>query len=474
MGEINMNLNCYAPSFIKCGCVYEPNLPPRLDPSEPPILLADLKLNSEEIANSCILIKFSEFINFTLLGLNPTLEITYQLIRKEQGQAYDTILQEWDFGFDTIRLLEASNVETNQPTVLNYCDDLEHVRSCYLTYELVITQIKTEALLSYGITNKSFVATLISEEADCCRCELPYVKCGDVFNYVLPLTLSTLDEPVKLTQVTIYPEAYEDTVVLINFSSFVSSVLKGDEINHLTFRLIKKVGSGRNKVLQEWQFRRVFVSETTILEPVVYNYCDCLTSDCEQPCTYMMQLVEANLSSDSFYNITNKSMIAQVYNQNEDHFECLCLATWPYVKCVKVPDKSFHELVPAQKPIDIASLTVETKTIKKPHILLNYSQNFEFKYSGEDPDLTIVYRLIRRNQEDKCTEVLEHWTYRVAEVIPTTVPDLITIEPLILNYCDESIITCRTYKYTIQIVKVTANNTSFNLTNQELSAIVTY
>ncbi|CAH2213900.1 DUF4489 domain-containing protein [Tepidibacter aestuarii] len=308
-----MSIKSCLPSYIKCGEVYQTELPNNLEKSEPPIVLAEVNVNTKYIPRPFVLVKFSEFINFTLLGLNPKLNITYRLVRKDVCSEYAQILQEWEFGLESLEMLEIANLDTNQPTVLSYCDCLDENISNRIIYRLEIIQIETNNVKSYGLNNKSITATVIRGLHGCSKNYLPYIKCGKVFNPVLPLHLTKEDEPIVLTQLTINIESNNNACVLINFSSFITSVLKEGRFNNLTFRLVKTCSDCTTTVLKEWPFRRVFVNDTNIKEPLVYNYCECLNSKFNLSCTYTIQLVEAELSKESFYNISQKSMTAQAY-----------------------------------------------------------------------------------------------------------------------------------------------------------------
>jgi len=146
--------------FLTCGRVFDPDLPNELDASEPPIILAEVTVNPKYKA--CVLIKFSEFINFIILRINPKINIIYRLVREISKQGYPQILEEWEFEFESAEVLEVANLETSQPTVLNYCDCLECSCSEQITYRVEIVLIKTNNVQNYGITNKSIAATVIS------------------------------------------------------------------------------------------------------------------------------------------------------------------------------------------------------------------------------------------------------------------------------------------------------------------------
>ncbi len=306
---------------IYCGKVFQPSLPNELSPSEPPIVLAEVNVDTGYIARPRVLVKFSEFIAIKILGLNPKLKITYRLVRTDKCTEDVQILQEWKFEFESSHVIEIANVDTNQPTVLNFCD--QYV-SYSIIYKLEIIQIETNSVMNYSITNKSITGTVLNSEQICCKRlnrepaiykqgNEPFAKCGRVYNPVLPLHLSKEEKPVKLTQVSFDIINDCSLCILINFSGFVTSVLKDERFNNLTFRLVKKVDNSKEAILEEWPFRRAFVNDTNIKEPVVYNVCDCLNAKFDRHYIYTMELVEAELSGNSYYDISQKSMTAQIY-----------------------------------------------------------------------------------------------------------------------------------------------------------------
>ncbi|MGM7684819.1 DUF4489 domain-containing protein [Cytobacillus sp. Hm23] len=153
-------------SFVKCGKVYDPKLPNDLDVSEPPIILGEVTIDPKQLKNPCVLVKFSEFINFEVVRINPKLDIIYRLTRKMDKQKYAQILEEWKFEFESAEVLEVANLETSQPTVLNFCDCLKSYCSEVITYTLEIIQIKTNNVTKLGITNKSIIATVMNSLAN--------------------------------------------------------------------------------------------------------------------------------------------------------------------------------------------------------------------------------------------------------------------------------------------------------------------
>ncbi|KAB3532939.1 DUF4489 domain-containing protein [Alkaliphilus pronyensis] len=146
----------------------------------------------------------------------------------------------------------------------------------------------------------------------------------------------------------------------------------------------------------------------------------------------------------------------------------------PLLNCGKIYKNSFSsKLIKNNLPINLASVQVNTRNIKNPYVLINYSQNLEFEFGGFNPVISIVYRLILRSNYTGDIKVLECWNYRASEVIPTTVQEFNTIEPLVVNFCDYLGDSCNnSFTYILQIAETVTQNTSFNISNQEMSAIV--
>lgn len=127
------------------------------------------------------------------------------------------------------------------------------------------------------------------------------------------------------------------------------------------------------------------------------------------------------------------------------------------------------------RPIDLAVVKINTKNIEMPLVLINYSQNLEFKIQDYNPILSIVYRLVRKSNLTGNISVLEHWNYRASEAIPTTVQKINTIEPLVLNFCDSlANFHEKSFTYILQVAEIISQNATFNITNQEISGIVSH
>jgi hypothetical protein len=146
----------------------------------------------------------------------------------------------------------------------------------------------------------------------------------------------------------------------------------------------------------------------------------------------------------------------------------------PFLKCgkvfnVKVPNR----ITKKDLPIVLAAVSVNTKNIQMPCVLVNYSQVLQFDIFDFNPSLSIVYRLVRQSNRTGKPKLLEEWNFRASEIFPTRVRgDINTIEPLVLNFCD-----CLendnedSFTYIVQIADIASNNAAFRITNQEISAI---
>ncbi|MCA0982926.1 DUF4489 domain-containing protein [Halobacillus yeomjeoni] len=336
--------------FAQCGDTFQPTLPEQWSRGEPPILLGSVAINPKFIERPHVLLKFSEFFQFTLVGLSPKLKITYRLSKEVKNEDRKEILNEWEFQFAAAEE-DFGNLDTNQPTVLNYCDRLDKEGKNSTTYRIEIIEIQRKNVKRLDITNTSFTATVISGQGEPSRpyngnrvrrypsklhpsiYEIsrmqhlqngnpnnpPFIGCGKTFNPVLPQSLNRGMAPVLLAEVTVNTQKTSQSGTLLTFSSFIKSILRQDHFNHLKFRLVRIcLPSGKRDVLMEWPFLREFPSDTDINEPLVYNFCDRYTKTI---CKYRMELVEARLSVQSSFDISNKSLTAQVFNYRHGGYE---------------------------------------------------------------------------------------------------------------------------------------------------------
>ncbi|RBW67899.1 DUF4489 domain-containing protein [Bacillus taeanensis] len=150
------------------------------------------------------------------------------------------------------------------------------------------------------------------------------------------------------------------------------------------------------------------------------------------------------------------------------------MQTIPFLNCGKVFKVNLpKKLMNNDPPINLAAVKVNPRNIEMPCVLFNYSQILEFEIFGLNPSLSIVYRLVRKSNHTGKIKVLEKWTYKASEIFPTVVQNIKSIEPLVLNFCD-----ClddrsnKSFTYIVQIEEIIVNNATFNITNQEISAIV--
>ena len=122
-------------------------------------------------------------------------------------------------------------------------------------------------------------------------------------------------------------------------------------------------------------------------------------------------------------------------------------------------------------PLTLATVTVNPTSVNSPCVLFNYSQNVTFVADVEDPLLLVVYRLVKLPKTTLKARVLEEWSFKVAEIIPTDVPSVKTIEPIVFNFCDCNELT-GPVRYIFQIAEIVTNNIRFSISEQEISAIV--
>lgn len=145
----------------------------------------------------------------------------------------------------------------------------------------------------------------------------------------------------------------------------------------------------------------------------------------------------------------------------------------PFLTCGKVFNVNLPKDLINNKPITLAKVKINTGKLDSPYILLNYSSNIETSVFISNPNLSVVYRLVRKNNETGQKTVLEEWNLSAAEIIPTGVTKNTTIEPLVLNYCECLMDQCgKSFTYILQLTDIILNNTTLKITKQEFSAIV--
>jgi hypothetical protein len=476
---------------VKCGKVLNGDLPLQLAPYEPPLVLGEVTVDPRKVKDPCVLLQFSQFNRFVVLGPSPQIYILYRLVREIRRDVYPQILQTWEFEID---IASAGDLDTNQPNVFSYCDCLGRSESDVVSYRFEIAEIETNNTNVLSNTNESFTATLLSkEQIQCEKSEMgksgsscfenqtfhpktkteAYADCGRVFHPVLPQQLTKEEPPVPLAQVNIDTHDFNGSCFLITFSAFIKSILSSGGFNNLVFRLVRTCHHDSSReVLNQWPFRRVFPSAIILDEPVVFRFCDCLSNHTKEGCTYTMELVFVNVSEQSSYDIRQVSMTAQVFN-SENSQSCMKNSVSPSLTCGDV--SNVH--VPNRKtklPIRLAKVKVNTAGMKKPCILINYSSMFEVRIiDGVGFNGSISFRLIRKSKQTRETKVLEEWSVSLRQVIPTRMNELIMVQPFVLSYCD-----CledhlgESFKYEVQISDYTVRNIAASIFNPVFTAVL--
>lgn len=487
-----MPRNSYS-SYVTCGKVVNGDLPLQLAPYEPPLVLGEVTVGPKKVKDPCVLLQFSQFNRFLVLGRSPQIYILYRLVRVSSREAYPQILQTWEFEVD---LASVGDLDTTQPNVFSYCDCFCYSESDEITYRFEIAEIKTTRTDVLSNTNESFTATLLSKEQTPCektgmgegRLEKPNLKkqicqpkgkleafadCGQVFHPVLPQKLTIDEPPVPLAQVTIDKHDFHRACFLITFSAFIKSTLSAGGFNNLVFRLVRTcVHHSTREVLNEWPFRRVFPSAILLDEPVVFRYCDCLENNTKKDCTYTMELVRVDVNEQSSYDIRQVSMTAQVVDSGSSESSNKTSVS-PSLTCGDVANVHLPNNI-TKRPIRLAKLKVNTDRIKKPCIFINYSSMFEVRIeSGLGFNGSISFQLIRKSRKTGQTKVLEEWTVNLRQDIPTPTTELIMVQPFVLSYCD-----CfkdpneESYKYVVKISDYTVRNIAATIFNPVFSAIL--
>lgn len=485
-----MQRNRY-PSYVKCGKVFDGELPLQLAPYEPPLVMGEVTVDPRTVEDPCVLLQFSQFNQFLVLGPTPEIYILYRLVLESCHDSYPQILQTWEFEVD---IASAGDLDTNQPNVFSYCDCLGCFGLDEVTYRFEIAEIETTNTEVLRNTNESFTATIVSKEQMQCKKSgmgmpespyfekqafhpkgetEPYADCGLVFYPVLPLQLTNEEPPVPLAQVTIDTHDFREASFLITFSAFIKSILSPGGFNNIVFRLVRTCHhDSTTEILNEWPFRRVFPSAIILDEPVVFRYCDCLTKHTKEVCTYTMELVRVSVAEQSSYDIRQVSMTAQVFNAKNSE-SCMKTSDFPALTCGEVTNVHVPNRI-TKLPIRLACLQVNTDRMKKPCILINYSSLFEVRIaSGFGFNGRISFRLIRKSKWTGQTNVLEEWSVNLRQVIPTRMSELIMVQPFVLSYCD-----CldhhhgESFLYEIQISDYTVRNIAASIFNPVFSAVV--
>ncbi|MCA0987454.1 DUF4489 domain-containing protein [Guptibacillus algicola] len=133
----------------------------------------------------------------------------------------------------------------------------------------------------------------------------------------------------------------------------------------------------------------------------------------------------------------------------------------------KLPD----ELSRKNPPITLGKVSINPRTVFSPCVLFNYSLNITFVTESVEPIISLVFQLAKTSKRTKKTVILEEWNFKGAEIIPTDVQNMKTIEPIDFNVCD-----CDEFSgpvlYRMQLAEIITNNASFSIDDEEISAIV--
>lgn len=148
-----------------------------------------------------------------------------------------------------------------------------------------------------------------------------------------------------------------------------------------------------------------------------------------------------------------------------------------FIKCGKVfSPKLPDELSPIQKPIELASVTIDTNLLKAPIVNLTYTSFTEriqtVSEVGVSPLLILVYRLVRKNIQTGKSKILNQWIFQ-REFLSGTRQKAEVNEPVVYKFCDD--LTCsdgEIFNYTMQLVRIVTLNTTFEIVNQGITAKV--
>ncbi|WP_432663215.1 DUF4489 domain-containing protein [Wukongibacter baidiensis] len=148
-----------------------------------------------------------------------------------------------------------------------------------------------------------------------------------------------------------------------------------------------------------------------------------------------------------------------------------------FIKCGKVFNPKLpDELNPIQKPIELASVTIDTSLLKSPIVNLTYTSFTERIQTvveiGVNPLLTLVYRLVRKNIKTGKIKILDQWIFQ--RELQSGTPQKAEInEPVVYKFCDElNHPDGEIFNYTVQLIRIVTVNTTFEIVNQGITAKV--
>lgn len=265
-----------------------------------------------------------------------------------------------------------------------------------------------------------------------------YVKCGKVFNTVLPLQLKPYESPLVLGEVTVNPRKVKDPCVLLQFAQFNRFLVLGLSPKiYILYRLVRE--SSRTacpQILQTWEFEVdiAAVGDLDTSQPNVFNYCDCLGCSESEEVTYRFEIAEIETTNTEVLSNTNESFTATIMSKERTQCKKSGLGegeTKIFADCGRV----FHPVLPRQltneePPVPLAKVTIDTHDFRGSCFLITCSAFIKSILSpGGFNDL--AFRLVRTCHDNSTREVLNEWPFR------RFFPSAITLdEPVIFRYCD--------------------------------------
>ncbi|PAB60745.1 DUF4489 domain-containing protein [Anaeromicrobium sediminis] len=478
--------------ILECGKIFDPVLPPRLndDPNNPmrhSVKLASVTVDTRFLSKACVNVEYSSIINVVSLdpGSDTTITLKFRLTRECRNREKE-ILQEWEYVEGSLQDDEGEG-EAKDAFTVTFCEcvDCFHSDCCTYTIELIKAAPSLDndnVEIVYNITNKNILAIISCEN---------HLQCGKIFNPPLPPRLNDdpsnpMSPPVKLASVTVDTRFLSKPCVNIKYSSIIRTLAASDPTSPdveitLKFRLIKECKEREKEILEEWEYIQSGLededAERESKDTFTISFCECLDcfdSDC---CQYTIELIEAAptlIIGDNpgvLYDITNKDMSAIV--ACEDQVKCGQIFN-PSLP-PRLNDDPNNSIMP---PIKLASVTVDTKHIRKPCVNIEYSSVIDtIATIDESLDITLKFRLIRECK-NKEKEILEEWEYIQGnledEEGERESKDFFTVIFCeCLDCCDSDCCT-----YTMELIEAAPRlingdiGVLYNITNKNISAIV--
>ncbi|PAB59013.1 DUF4489 domain-containing protein [Anaeromicrobium sediminis] len=482
---------------LQCGRIFDPSLPPRLNddpnnPLMPPVKLASVTVDTRSFHKPCVNIEYSSIINLVAVGRsgdgNESITLKFRLSKNCKNRKKE-ILQEWIYTESDLEDLDRER-ESKESFTVTFCECLNCFDHDCCTYTIELIEVapfidqNNNPTIAYSITHKDILALISCED---------HLQCGRIFDPSLPPRLNDdsndpMMPPVKLASVTVDTKSLKKPCVNIKYSSIIDTLaaINPDDPDvdiTLKFRLIRNCKNRKKEILQEWTYLQSNLEdndgERESKDAFTVTFCDCLDCFAEDCCTYTMELIQAaptlvNSDIGVLYNITNKNILAIVSCEKD-------------LQCGRIFDPSLPPRLnddtndPMMPPIKLASVTVDTRSLKKPCINIEYSSIIHVS-AANNPDnpnveITLKFRLIRKCKNRK-KEILQEWTYLKSDLQDTDTEreskDAFTIAFCECLDCFDG--DCCTY--TMELIQaapsIISNNieTLYNITNKSISAII--